>query len=77
MVISVQCTSSKDNKINKKTFHLLKRTLTTSGAAILFCLVAMQQSVSDSESAPNTVTKRYEALFGNVPLHCEALQSAL
>ena len=44
---------------------------------ILFCLVAMQQSVPDSESAPNTVTKRYEALFGNIPLHCEALQSAL
>ena len=41
------------------------------------CLVAMQQSVSDSESAPNTVTKRYEALFDNVPLHCEALQTAL
>ena len=62
MVISEQCTSSMDNKINKKTFHLLKRTLTTSGAAMLFCLIAMQQSVSDSESAPNTVTKCYEAL---------------
>ena len=30
-----------------------------SGAAILFCLIAMQRSVSDSESAPNTVTKRH------------------
>ena len=48
-----------------------------SDAAILLCLVAMQQSVSNSKSAPNTVTKPYEALFGNVPLHCEALQSAL
>ena len=43
------------------------------GAAILFCLVAMQHSVSDIESAPNTATKRQEALFGYVPLHSEAL----
>ena len=57
--------------------NFLKRTLTTSGAAILFCLVAMQRSVSDSESAPNTVTKCHKALFGNVPLHIEALRSAL
>ena len=47
----------------KKTFNFLKRALTTSGAAILFCLVAMQRSVSDSESALNTVTKRHKALF--------------
>ena len=60
-----------------KTFNFLKRELTTSGAAILFCLVAMQCSVSDSESAPKTVTKRHKALFGNVPLHSKALRSAL
>ena len=58
-------------------FFFFKRALTTSGAAILFCLVAMLRSVSDSESAPNTVMKRHEALFGNVLLHSEALQSAL
>ena len=50
----------------QKTFNFLKRALTTSGAAILFCLVAMQRSVSDSESAPNMVTKRHKALFCNV-----------
>ena len=61
----------------QKTFNFLKRALTTSGAAILFCLVAMQHSVSDRESAPNTVTKRHKALFGNVPLHREVLRSAL
>ena len=61
----------------QKTFNFLKRTLTTLGAAILFCLVAMQRSVSDSESAPNTVTKRHKALFGNIPLHYEALSNAL
>ena len=61
----------------KKSFNFLKRALTTSGAAILFCLVDMQRSVSDSDSAPNTVTKRHKALFGNVPLHSEALRSAL
>ena len=61
----------------KATFNFLKRALTTSGAAILFCLVAMQRSVSDSESAPNTVTKRHKALFCNVPLHSEVLRSAL
>ena len=55
----------------KKTFNFLKRALTTSGASILFCLVAMQRSVSDSESAPNTVTKCHKVLFGNVPLHSE------
>ena len=88
MVISAQCTLSKEKKKKKKkkkkekkkkkkTFNFLKRTLTTSGSAILFCLVAMQRSVWDSESASNTVTKRHEALFGNVPLHSEALQSAL
>ena len=54
----------------------LTRALTTSGAAILFCLVAMQRSVSDSESAPNIVTKRHKALFGNVPLHSKALCNA-
>ena len=59
----------------KKTFNFLKRALTTLGAAILFWLVAMQRSVSDSESAPNTLTKRHN--FGNVPLHSEALRSAL
>ena len=52
----------------QQTFNFLKRTLTTSGAAILFCLVAMQRSVSDSESAPNTVTKRHKALL--VTYHC-------
>ena len=52
-------------------FNFLKRALSTSIAAILFCLVAMQRSVSDSESALNTVTKRHEALFGNV--RCIAL----
>ena len=60
----------------QKTFNFLKRTLTTLGAAILFCLVAVQGSVSDSESAPNTVTKHQKALFGNVPLHSEALCNA-
>ena len=58
---------------HKKTFNFLKRVLTMSDAASLFCLVGMQRSVSDSESAPNTVTKRHEALFGNVPLHGKAL----
>ena len=61
----------------QKTFNFLKRALTTSGAAILFCLIAMQRSVSSNESAPNTVTKRHKALFGKVPLHSEALRSAL
>ena len=61
----------------KKKFNFLKRALTASGAAILFCLVAMQRSISDSKSAPNTVTKRHKALFGNVPLHSEALEIAL
>ena len=60
----------------QETFNVLKRALTTLGAAILFCLVAMQHSVSDSESAPNTVMKRHKALFGNVPLHSEALCNA-
>ena len=64
-------------KKKKKTFNLLKRVLTTSGATILFCLLPMQCSVSDSESAPNTVTKHHEALFGNIPLHSKVLQSAL
>ena len=64
-------------KQEQKTLNFLKRTRTTSGAAILFCLVATQCSVSDSESAPNTVTKRHKALFGNVPLHSEALRSTL
>ena len=77
MVIYAQCTSSKNKNNNKKIFNFLKRALATSGAAILFCLVAMQRSVSDSESAPNTVTKRHKALFGNVLLHSEALRSAL
>ena len=78
MVISAQCTSSKDNNNNSNNNNnFLKRALTTLGAAILFCLVAMQWSVSDSESTPTTVTKRHEALFGNLPLHSEALQSAL
>ena len=61
----------------KKTFNFLKRALTASDAAILFCLVAVQRSISDSKSAPNTVTKRHKALFGNVPLHSKALESAL
>ena len=60
----------------KKTSNFLTRALTTSGAAILFCLFAMQRSVSDSESALNTVTKRHKALYGNVPLHSEALCNA-
>ena len=38
MVISVQCMSSKDNKINKKTFHLLKRTLRRKPP---FCFVSL------------------------------------
>ena len=66
----------KNKKKKKKAFNFLKLALTTSGAAILFCLVAMQRSVSDSESAPNTVTKRHKALFGNVPLRTEALCNA-
>ena len=48
----------------------LKRAQTMSGAAILFCLVAMQRSVSDSESAPKRflvtyrcIAKRYKALW--------------
>ena len=73
MVISAQCTSSKDKKYN----NFLKRAQTTSGAAILFCLVAMQRSVSDSKSAPNTVTKRHKALFGNVPLHSSSYATYL
>ena len=36
----------------------------------------MQRSVSDSESAPNTVTKRHKTIFGNVPLHSKALCNA-
>ena len=60
----------------KKTFNFLKKALTMLGAAILFCQVAMQRSVSDSESAPNRVTKHHKALFGNVPLHSEALCKA-
>ena len=71
---------SKNNNNNKKTFNFLKRALSTSGVAILFCLVAMQRSVSDSKSAPNTVMKGHKALFVmqcNVPLHGEALRSAL
>ena len=74
MVIYAQCTvqEQQQKKTKKKTFNFLKRALTTSGAAILFCLVAMQRSVADSEAVPNTVT-----LFGNVPLHSEALRSAL
>ena len=56
-----------EQKIKTKTFNFLKRALTTSGAAILFCLVTMQHSVLDSESAPNTAPKRHKALFGNVP----------
>ena len=56
-----------------KTFNFLKRALTTSGAAILFCLLAMQHSFLDGESTPNTVTKCHKALFGNVPLHSEML----
>ena len=85
MVICAQCTSSKNNnnktkkqkknKKKKKQINFLKRALTTLGAAILFCLVAMQRSVSESESAPNTVTKRHKALFGNVTLHSEAKRS--
>ena len=70
--------SSGELKTTKNlTFNFLKPALTTSDAAILFCLVAVQGSVSDRESAPNTVKKRHEALFGNVPLHSEGLQSAL
>ena len=64
----------------QKTFNFLKRVLTdlnTSVTTILFCLDAMQLPVSESESAPNTVKKHHKALFGNVPLHSEALQSVL
>ena len=43
--------------------EFLKRELNTSGAAILFCLVAVQRSVLDSESTPNIVAKRHEALL--------------
>ena len=61
----------------QKTFNFLKRALTTctSGAAILFCLTAMQRSVLDNGSAPNTVTKRHKALLGNVPLQSESYEA--
>ena len=61
---------------NKKTFNFFKQALTMSGAAILFCLVAMQCSVSDSESAPNTVMKRFLLTYHSIAKRYKALCSA-
>ena len=62
----------------QKTFNLLKPTLTTSGAAILFCLVAMQRSVSDSESAPQirSATKRFLVMYRCIAKRYEVLCNA-
>ena len=60
-----------------QSFNSFKWALTLSGAAILFCLVTMQHSVSDSESAPNTVMKRHKAFFGNVLLHSGATKRSV
>ena len=79
MVIYAQCTSSNNNNNNKnnKNNLFLKTGTDYVGRRHFVCLVDMQRSVSDSVSAPNTVTKRHKVLFSDITLHSEALRSAL